>query len=432
MMAANQISDTEGGSRASNQLPNQEDVDDLLAQYAPQTDDAVEIPTIVESFKDYNTPISSRESPQPAATAIPSTAMSLAPPRRTTSAGDMSNRAPSESSRHGHDDSISEGEIVEDPPPSMMPPFQPGAHTNLPDTSAGFLRRESIKVLQRRQTRGDSPSHAAPMDSNKANYDMSDQPGPKWRPTGAPVPQERDSRSAHDALGRLPEKRHSNHVESSDQEKSPMPTLSDFLSHNDDLREWLEITNYSNKTYRDRILSTHREIVALEVKRTQLLSGMKVTGLTPPTKIELEVPERVASTPTNKRPFTEMQDPRDEYSNPAHKMSRNNEHWPVYDREARDDGWPRSEGPRGRRRSPASPYQPREPDRSYSPPGYNEPRRDSLDTDHQADRRASYSNIRGTPRGHAHDGVNAGFGRARGAPARADYWNSTRGRRGGP
>ena len=68
-----------------------------------------------------------------------------------------------------------------------------------------------------------------------------------------------------------------------------LPTLTQVLSHDRDLREWLEITGYNNAPYRDKILKRRRAIAELDVQRNRLVAEMEADeragipfGLVPP------------------------------------------------------------------------------------------------------------------------------------------------------
>jgi len=54
------------------------------------------------------------------------------------------------------------------------------------------------------------------------------------------------------------------------------PTLDQILPHDPDLREWLDITGYHNREYRDKILIRRRKIAALDAQKAQLLLEMEV------------------------------------------------------------------------------------------------------------------------------------------------------------
>lgn len=47
------------------------------------------------------------------------------------------------------------------------------------------------------------------------------------------------------------------------------------MPHNDDLREWLEITGYHNGPYRDKILKRRRAIAELDAQRSRLVAEIE-------------------------------------------------------------------------------------------------------------------------------------------------------------
>jgi YTH domain-containing protein 1 len=127
-----------------------------------------------------------------------------------------------------------------------------------------------------------------------------------------------------------------------EREQKP-PTINDILPHDDDLREWLDITGYHNAPYRNKILNRRRAIAALDAQRDKLLAEMEaeergglpvVIGsqtlassmLPPPIPNKaggrIEPPLTSAGNSTidtqrdrvvsNKRPYSDVQDPRDE------------------------------------------------------------------------------------------------------------------------
>ncbi len=118
-------------------------------------------------------------------------------------------------------------------------------------------------------------------------------------------------------------------------------TLIDILPHDEDLREWLDITGYHNVPYRSKILGRRRAIAALDAQRDKLLAEMEAeergisasiggsvlssTMLPPPIPNKVEARAESASTSTgntaldtqrerltsNKRPHSDVEDPRE-------------------------------------------------------------------------------------------------------------------------
>jgi YTH domain-containing protein 1 len=128
------------------------------------------------------------------------------------------------------------------------------------------------------------------------------------------------------------------------QEQKPA-TLIDLLPHDDDLREWLEITGYHNALYRNKILNRRRAIAALDAQRDKLLAEMEAeergglpvadaiqtptpSMLLPPISNKVQARGRTEPSLTsagnstidtqrdrvvsNKRPYSDVQDPREE------------------------------------------------------------------------------------------------------------------------
>ncbi|POS84327.1 hypothetical protein EPUL_004203 [Erysiphe pulchra] len=56
---------------------------------------------------------------------------------------------------------------------------------------------------------------------------------------------------------------------------STYPALQDVLLHDVDLKEWLEITGFNNRPYRDKILGRRRAIAALDAQREKLIAEIE-------------------------------------------------------------------------------------------------------------------------------------------------------------
>lgn len=63
-------------------------------------------------------------------------------------------------------------------------------------------------------------------------------------------------------------------VEPKREVKARTPTLEQLLPHDQDVREWLEITGYHNVDYRNKILDRRRKIAILDAQREQLIAEM--------------------------------------------------------------------------------------------------------------------------------------------------------------
>jgi hypothetical protein len=134
--------------------------------------------------------------------------------------------------------------------------------------------------------------------------------------------------------------------------KTKIPTLSQVLPHDEDLREWLEITGFHNGPYRDKILERRRKLAKLDAEKAQLLAEMAqeergpvaatntapVTVMPPPVPSRAEPPrtdtfktvatEIAESHPrivSNKRSYSGAQDERNEYEESSSKVMRTDE-----------------------------------------------------------------------------------------------------------
>lgn len=176
------------------------------------------------------------------------------------------------------------------------------------------------------------------------------------------------------------------------------PTLEELLPHDEDLREWLEITGYHNVSYRSKTLNRRRAIAALDAQRNAILAemaaeepgGVPAVGAIPTTSTTMLPPpipnragdraepspkptntlpepqrERVVS---NKRSHSDVQDIREESSA---KIARTNDRGSRTEQEEDDYGRPRSSSyDPSRRRS----FDDRRDDRASSRPRLEEGR----------------------------------------------------------
>lgn len=60
-----------------------------------------------------------------------------------------------------------------------------------------------------------------------------------------------------------------------EQRSANPPILDDILAYDTDLREWLEITGYHNKPYKDKILARRRAIAALDAQKEKLIAEIE-------------------------------------------------------------------------------------------------------------------------------------------------------------
>jgi hypothetical protein len=378
-------------------------INELISQYAgpkpvadtEMKDDNASLPTL---------PHSQRPSSLPEPTAK-SQGSSLGSPTKVTkpSNGKMIGNGlhtKNLGSRHASSGSMSEGEIFEDgAAKNAMPPTEPKEAIttvkaiNKEEPATHKPRDEQpLKTTQSRVLRDTSPSRRALPNNSKSQAprrleDRRDETDPRHdrRPHPSdytnerrPYPtesertpyQRRDIRDTSEDHHRSDSKSEKREDMTRPSREARQPTLADLLPHDEDLREWLEITGYHNGTYRDKILNRRRAIAALDAQRNALLAEMEaeerggvqaIGGLPTPSSAMLPPPipnkagdraepslkptttasetqrDRVVS---NKRPYSDGQDHRDESSA---KVARTNDRGPrIKQQEDADYGRPRS------------------------------------------------------------------------------------------
>jgi hypothetical protein len=397
--------------------------------------------------------------------------------------------------------SISEGEILEEPTTQkVLPPTEPKEPqtsmkpVDIDDQASRELRnsdnlkhsqeesppRRAVPSNPKSQTsrprdgregaesRTDKRRHESDYGSERKAYPESDNRAP---PRRDPRDQDEEYRGAEI---KNEQKREINRPNAPAREQK-LPTLAQILSHDDDLREWLDITGYHNAAYRDKILNRRRAIAALDAQREKLLAEMEaeervpVAGNHTPTTAMLPppIPNKVGSRaePTqkldrgiaepqrgqvvsNKRPYSDVQDTRVEDS--GGKVARTDDRGHRVQIKEEEDIEPRGPRPSGfdpsrrssidhhdERDSPRSRYNDgrgrgrasgREREISPGPRAYEsraparrayEPAADDYhDRDERQDRASRPFEVHGTYRGRAYDPSYRGRGRGRG---RSDF-----------
>jgi YTH domain-containing protein 1 len=310
-------------------------------------------------------------------------------------------------SRHTSNASVSvgsEGEILEDAiPQKALPPTAPRetqaiAKPIIKDEQAPRKPSDEqpFENTQGRGRRDGSPPYRAPPSDPEAQslchiHDQRDETHPRQYRMPYPSDYKNDRRPYLPNSEKMPSQRQDVRDQNEDYRRSEIkseqkredisrsncearpPTLAKLLSHDEDLREWLEITGYHNGPYRDKILNRRRAIKALDAQRIVLLAEMAaeecggvqaVGGLPtrssamPPSPIPEKVGDRGEPYPksgnavpesqldgvaSNKRPHSDIQDPRDEGS--AGKMPGTNDRGPqIKEEEDVDYRCPRSSG----------------------------------------------------------------------------------------
>jgi len=266
-------------------------------------------------------------------------------------------------SRHPSNGSLSEtseGEIVEDPAPKKpMLPIEPKEKQSVvkPIQSDEQIPRRAREEQAPRPTfgrsqRDESPQTRPPLVNPKSHAsrvreDRREEDGGSRRLDHT----DRDfysgpDRHHHEARDSSETRRKEAKNEQSKREENGRmgrptkpPTLAEILAHDENLREWLEITGYHNEPYRDKILNRRRAIAALDAQRNKLLKEMEAeergglqsadgsTVVMPPPPIPTKVVARAdtksnseTAVPdsqrdrviSNKRPYSDIHDDRDE------------------------------------------------------------------------------------------------------------------------
>jgi len=214
-------------------------------------------------------------------------------------------------SRHPSNGSISEGEILEDTPKKPTPPTEPKQRqpTSKPVTADDELTRtmgyRPTKTSYGRGPRDESPPRRPPPSNPRGHAqrsydDRHDEPQPRSDRRGGYQPDHKPERKPTSEFEKDPYQRRSSRDEryqeadsNSSQKREETnnaakiqksPTLEDLLAHDEDLKEWLEITGYHNAPYRDKILSRRRALAKLDAERKKLLADIEAderSGLPP-------------------------------------------------------------------------------------------------------------------------------------------------------
>jgi YTH domain-containing protein 1 len=200
---------------------------------------------------------------------------------------------------------ISEGEILEEPtlPKDMLSikpkeaqasaehinidtqsssreaAFKPSYGHNLPEDSLSHRPASSNSEVQ--IPRSGDERQEAPSLCQKEHLNPSDYPNRRECPGSHKQPQRyhkfRDQIDDH----RRPDIAGEQNREDSNRptREARLPTLTQVLPHDRDLREWLEITGYNNAPYRDKILKRRRAIAELDAQRSRLVAEMEADEL---------------------------------------------------------------------------------------------------------------------------------------------------------
>ncbi|KAE8451563.1 hypothetical protein EG329_003636 [Mollisiaceae sp. DMI_Dod_QoI] len=389
----------------------EQDLNDLISQYSEPTPLAG---TTVKQEKKISSAPNIQQIPPNPVTSAKSQVPSLGP-AKVTKPDNKGNPHINETtrkvlgSRHASNGSVSEGEILEDTIPrkaalsQQMKEAQTKIKLSQSEEQPSRTLREDQNSKQtyarlqreepRRHTPSPSPKAQLPngrddrreeVDSRNENRSYQDNSKVERKHHSEAEKQLVPRRDPGDEENRQPQ---SNGILVQAEPKRQIreqnaPTLIDLLPHDEDLREWLDITGYHNAPYRNKILNRRRAIAALDAQRDKLLAEMEaeerggvpaalaqqpVSSMLPP-PIPNKLGARAESVPTpsivesqrdrvvsNKRPYSELQDARE---NPiAEKIPRVEErNYAPRVKEENDYEYrrPRSSGlDSGRRFSPA-------------------------------------------------------------------------------
>ena len=292
-------------------------VDDLIQQYAPPTDqitkDQVQKANGSSSTKAFEHPKILKQ----VVLGSPKHVTNPETQNGTSFGKSLDKQLPSNDSMS----ELSEGEIVEDPAPVLENPT-----SSAPRTPQLPLKTKDMASLVRRGPRDEELSrpaqYAAKEESSSATRPVSTNIIPQAahirdnsRGDTRRDSRRQDSLELNDRRSSLPENRMDSHIykslrgsrdhneidrrtevkkdskrddarissqQSKQQEirnpavRESKPTLDQVLPYDADLREWLDITGYHNREYRDKILIRRRKIAALDAQKAQLLLEMEI------------------------------------------------------------------------------------------------------------------------------------------------------------
>ncbi|TVY46280.1 hypothetical protein LOCC1_G003813 [Lachnellula occidentalis] len=420
-----------------------QDVNDLIAQYS------VSKPTASAKNKDQNSEPTMMTTNLPQRLTIPSSSAksqesSLGSPikvSKPTPNGISSVHAmvKANQSRHASNGSISEGEILEDTPKKPSPPTEPKQRQ--PTSKPATVGDEPIRTMDNRLaknsygsgSRDDSPTRRAPPSNPRSfsqrSYDEESQPRsdrrgrPDRKLERKPASEiEKDTyqrRTSRDDSYHRPDSNSVPKREETNKAAKPQKpsTLEDVIAHDEDLREWLEITGYHNAPYRDKILSRRRALAKLDAERKKLLADIEAderSGLPPnpgpqasassmlpppiPNKVgfqtesttsPIETMEESKSDRLNsiKRAHSEVDDGRD--ASFSGKIARIDDRGPrIQEEDDYDNRRPRSSGPGAHRWQSSDHRDERSPRHRYDDDRDSRDRADSRDRNVSPGRRA--------------------------------------------
>ncbi|KAI9646922.1 hypothetical protein NHQ30_004922 [Ciborinia camelliae] len=282
----------------------------------------------------------------------------------------VSNGTPAErETRNVRNGSMSEGEILDEPTPKKLPPTEPKG--NKITTKPANVNEKSLKPeddrtapppyprvkLEEPGPLARRPAPTQPSRPDPPRYREERREEGDFRPERKSNADHRHEKKSHQDADKKHHPRKFSREQNDDYRRpevakeDPKPvreskpsTLTQVLSHDVDLRDWLDLTLYHDTTHRTKVLKTARALKELETQKAQLLAGIQdnqslvkynmgslMTGLimqpqnAPAATESTDLRDRVTS---NKRNYSEVQDPQEEanYGKSARLEDRDHEY----------------------------------------------------------------------------------------------------------
>jgi YTH domain-containing protein 1 len=296
----NPLTDASNSLRSSPKTPvtsaesHEQDLNALISQYSTEPKPAANPNIKQENNSESNLPVL-QGLPSGLATPAMSQDLSLGSPTIATNPSSNGIAGVSGHDREASISDMSEGEILDEPepeskrviPPTAQDPIKSGPAE---DKESSKSPEESQRPPQDRAPKADAIAHRAAPTNPKSHKQRNRDDGREYyearqerratqdyrherRPYAEPD-HRASRRDSRDEERRRQEPKLEPRREEQPREQKP-PTLEALLPHDEDLREWLEITGYHNAPYRDKILSRRRAIAALDAQRMKLVAEME-------------------------------------------------------------------------------------------------------------------------------------------------------------
>ncbi|KAB8299861.1 hypothetical protein EYC80_000107 [Monilinia laxa] len=287
-----------------------------------------------------------------------------------TNNGRASNGTPAErETKSVENGSMSEGEILDEPILKKLPPTEPKG--NQINTKPANVNEKSLMPEDDRTARSPytrvkleepgplvrRPATVQPSRHDLPRYREERREEIEFRPERKANGDHRHEKKSHQDTDQKHHPRRFSRDQNDDHHRpefdkedaksvreSKPPTLAQILQHDDDLREWLEMTQYHDLTHRNKVLKTARALKELEDQKAKLLAGIQddqslvkynigslMTGLimqpqnVPATTEPTDLHDQVIS---NKRSHSEVHDSEEEanYGKAARHEDRDHEY----------------------------------------------------------------------------------------------------------